>query len=69
MNTNLRKRQRIRKFEQRFNKLQKEQQALGSKPMNCLCDNTELRQQISEEQQKILELQQITNQLIKIFNR
>lgn len=67
--TKINQKQRIRKFEQRFNKLQKEQQALGSKPTNCLCDNTELRQQISEEEQKILELQQITNQLIKIFNR
>ena len=67
--TKINQKQRIRKFEQRFNKLQKEQQALGSKPMDCLCDNTELRQKISEEEQKILELQQITNQLIKIFNR
>lgn len=67
--TKINQKQRIRKFEQRFNKLQKEQQSLGSKPMNCLCDNTELRQKISEEEQKILELQQITNQLIKIFNR
>ena len=67
MKTNLRKKQRNRKLNQRFKKLQQQQQALGSKPMNGLCDNPE--QQLSEEEQNTQELQHITNQLIKLFNR
>lgn len=69
MATKIAKKQNNRKFNQRLKKLQKQQQALGSKPVNCQYDNLELRQLLSEEEQKTLELIHITNQLIIFFNR